>query len=133
MQSGYIMPSYLQPITGLIAAARSYVLPLVDHLTKKPDLASIALVLLILFLSLKVLNMLWQAVMFWVRLATRIIFWGGAIVVALWVVNRGMDGVVEDVGHWTQIWSSEYQHWSDQSQSARTMKNKFGAGSRRGR
>lgn len=104
---------------------RSYLLPLIDQVAKKPDLASIALVLLILFLSLKVLNMLWQAVMFWVRLATRIIFWGGAIVLVLWVVNRGMDGAIEDIGHWTRVWSGEYDYWKDQAQSAKGIQGAF--------
>lgn len=105
----------------MATGVRSYVIPLVDHVRQKPDLASIVLVLIILFLSLKLLNMLWQAVMFWVRLATRIAFWSGAIVLLLWVFNRGVDGVVEDVGYWTRIWNGEYQYWKDQTQSAKAM------------
>jgi len=131
LQTGYITPSYLRPFTVLTSAVKSYLLPLIDHVAQKPDLASIALVLLILFLSLKVLNMLWQAVMFWVRLATRIVFWGGAIVLVLWIVNRGADGVAEDVGHWTRVWSGEYEYWKDQSQSVKAMHDNFRIGRQR--
>ena len=133
MQSGLITPTYLRPFTTLTSAIRSYLLPLIDRVAQKPDLASILLVLLILFLSLKILNMLWQAVMFWVRLATRIIFWGGAAVIALWIANRGVDGAVEDMQHWSQVWTGEYQHWKDRSQSVKAVHDTFRAGAKRGR
>lgn len=128
IQSGYITPSYLRPFTAMTTVIKSYLLPLINHVAQKPDLTSIALVLIILFLSLKVLNMLWQAVMFWVRLATRIVFWGGAIVLLLWLFNRGVDGAIEDVGYWTRVWNGNYQYWKDQTQSARALHDNFKTG-----
>lgn len=107
---------------------QSYILPLFEHVTQKPDLTSILLVLVILFLSLKLLNMLVQAVMFWVRLASRIAFWGGAIVLLLWFFNRGVDGAMEDVGYWTRVWNGEYEYWKDQTKSAKATHNGFGKG-----
>ena len=77
--------------------------------------------------------MLWQAVMFWVRLATRIVFWGGAIVLVLWVVNRGADGAMEDVAYWTRVWTGEYEHWKDQAQSVKAIHEGFRTGSKRSR
>ncbi|KAL1305653.1 hypothetical protein AAFC00_007247 [Neodothiora populina] len=122
IQAGYVTPSYLQPLTTATNIARSYILPIIHKFIEKPDLASIALVLVILFLSLKVLNMLWQAVVFWMRLATRIAFWGGAIVLVLWLANRGFDGAVEDVNYWSRVWSGEYTYWKDQTQSAKSLR-----------
>lgn len=88
--------------------------------------------LLILFLSLKLLNMLWQAVMFWIRLATRIVFWGGATVLAFWIVHRGIDGAMDDLGYWTGVWKGELEHWQEKAESAKiTQKNFGGAGTKR--
>lgn len=92
---------------------RAYTTPILNAVTQKPDLATIALVLLILLLSLKLLNMLWTAVIFWVRLAYRIVFWGGLAAVALWMWTRGPDGVVEDLGYWAGAWNEEYKYWKE--------------------
>ena len=41
--------------------------------------------------------MMYRAVIFWVNLALRLVFWGGILVVGFWVYNRGPEGFVEDV------------------------------------
>lgn len=123
MQNGYITPSYLRPFTTILSTTKAYLLPLINHVVQKPDLASIALVLVILFLSLKLFNMLWQAVMFWVRLATRLAFWGGGLLVVLWLVNRGVDGAMEDVEYWSRIWKGEYSYWKTQAESTKLMRD----------
>lgn len=124
-------PAYLRPIYTITSTIRSYLLPLLDQITKKPDLASIVLLLIILFLSLRILNMLWRAVMFWVRLAYRVVFWGGLVMAGLWIYSRGVDGAVEDVGYWTGIWTKEYEYWKDQAEAARLVGNRMGQGNGR--
>ncbi|KAF2862809.1 hypothetical protein K470DRAFT_193955, partial [Piedraia hortae CBS 480.64] len=87
--------------------------------TNKPDLASIALLLVVIVASLKILDILWQTVKFWVRLARRIMFWSAVAVLALWFFARGPAGVVEDIWYWKQEWGREYQGWKEQERLAR--------------
>ncbi|GAB7350825.1 hypothetical protein MBLNU459_g1359t1 [Dothideomycetes sp. NU459] len=133
LQSGYVTPSYLRPFMAISSTIQTYLIPAIERVIQKPDLATIALMLLILFLSLKLLNMLWQAVMFWVRLATRIVFWGGLIVLGFWLANRGAEGAMEDVGYWTGVWKSNYEHWKDQAESAKLVRDNLGTGGARRR
>ncbi|KAK4993951.1 hypothetical protein LTR50_000166 [Elasticomyces elasticus] len=128
LHSDTFVPAPLRPLYSLGTTFKSYLLPLLDRVTQNPDLATIVLVLIILFLSLKILNMLWQAVMFWVRLATRIVFWGGIILTGLWVWNRGLGGVADDLGYWSGVWGEEYQYWKEQANAAGLLRENLGAG-----
>jgi hypothetical protein len=110
---------YLYRAYGVFSTVKSYVLPLIDQVSRKPDLATIALLLIIVLVSLKILDMLWQTLLFWIRLARRVIFWGGLAVLALWMWNRGPEGMMEDVGYWQETWSSEYTYWKDRENIAR--------------
>ncbi|EME49028.1 hypothetical protein DOTSEDRAFT_96624, partial [Dothistroma septosporum NZE10] len=94
---------------SLTLKAKSYMLPLVDQLSQKPDLATIALLLVILFISLKILNMLYQTAIFWFRMARKIAFWGSLVALALWMYTRGPDGVAADTQYWFETWQGEYK------------------------
>lgn len=107
-------------------------LPLIDRVSQKPDLATIALLLIIFFLSLKLLDMLWQAVMFWLRLVRRIVFWGGLALLGLWMYNRGPEGAMEDIGYWFDVWAGEYRYWKEQAETARMVRDRVGNGRGRG-
>jgi hypothetical protein len=85
-------------------------------LIEKPDLTKIALTLVILYLSLKLLNMLVQSVLFWVRLAFRISFWGGLAVLAFWISQRGIDGAAEDLEYWYRVWKGELEYYKGQAE-----------------
>ncbi|KAF2401067.1 hypothetical protein EJ06DRAFT_555699 [Trichodelitschia bisporula] len=88
---------------------RSYFLSALDTLANtSPSLTTVALLLIILFLSLKLLDMLYRAVMFWVRLALRVLFWGTIIGVGLWLWTRGADGVGDDLSEVQRVWGVEY-------------------------
>jgi hypothetical protein len=100
--------------------------------TKNPDLATIALLLVILFVSLKLLNMLLQSLLFWFRLARSIAFWGGLAVLALWMWTRGPEGMVEDAGYWMHVWSKEYEYWREREGAARLARNAGAGGAIRG-
>lgn len=56
--------------------------------------------------------MAYRAVMFWVNMLIRLVFWGAIVVVGMWVWNRGIDGFVEDVGGLFDFWSGEYERYS---------------------
>lgn len=95
---------------------QTYILPPVDRLIRtlaaKPDVASVLLLILLLFVSLKLLNLLYNAIMWWIRLAIRLVFWGTIIGAAAWIYSRGPDGVAEDIQRLADVWSGEYSYWS---------------------
>ena len=72
--------------------------------------------LVILYISLKLVNMLVQSVLFWVRLTFRITFWGGLVVLAFWLSQRGVDGAAEDVGYWYRMWKGELDYYKSQAE-----------------
>jgi hypothetical protein len=110
---------YLYRLYNGFSIIKSYVLPLIDQVSRKPDLATIALLLIIVLVSLKILDMLWQTLLFWFRLARRILFWGGLAALALWMWNRGPDGMMEDITYWQGVWSSEYRQLKDREDIAK--------------
>lgn len=121
---------YARQAFSAISTIKSYIVPLVDQISQKPDLATIALLLIIVLVSLKILDMLYQTVLFWARLVRRVVFWGGLAALALWMYTRGPDGVVDDVQYWFETWNGEYQKFKDQERVARLMHQKAGAGRR---
>jgi hypothetical protein len=106
--------SYTSTAYGYLNTARGYILPLIDQVSQKPDLATIALLLVILFVSLKLLNMLYQTLIFWIRMAWRLVFWGGLVALGLWMYNRGPEGVGEDIQYWADVWMQEREYWMEQ-------------------
>lgn len=66
--------------------------------------------------------MLWQTLMFWVRLTRRLVFWGGLAALGLWVWSRGPEGVVEDVGFWRARWGEEYGFWKEKERVAKLVR-----------
>ncbi|EOD47094.1 hypothetical protein GTA08_BOTSDO05432 [Neofusicoccum parvum] len=113
----------LKPLFSLLEAAKTHLLPLIDHVSKNPDLASITLLVVVLLVSLKILNILYRAVMFWITLAFRLVFWGTVVVVGLFVWSRGVEGAVQDFltwgRYWAGVWQSEYDRFQEQLEVAR--------------
>ncbi|PSN72757.1 hypothetical protein BS50DRAFT_628888 [Corynespora cassiicola Philippines] len=103
--------TFLTTTFGLLKTAQTHLTPLLTRLTTQPDLASILALLAILFLSLKILDMAYRAVMFWVALTLRVVLWGGAAVVAWWVYTRGVEGFVEDLGALVEFWGGEVERY----------------------
>jgi hypothetical protein len=82
---------------------------IVSSTSTSPSLGSIALVLVILFLSLKILGILYRTIIWWLSLAVRVGLVGGGILMAGWVYSRGPDGAVADVQYYGDYWMREYQ------------------------
>lgn len=120
--------SYGRQLYTLLNTAKSYILPLIDQVSKKPDLATIALLIVILFVSLKILNMLLQTVLFWLRLARTIAFWGGLGALGLWMYTRGPEGVWEDVQYWLKVWNQDYDYWKEKERVTRMARQRGGQG-----
>ncbi|EMD61754.1 hypothetical protein GGP41_004335 [Bipolaris sorokiniana] len=112
-------PSFADPalhiITTFLGFSRTlstHLSPLLNKLITQPDVASIVALLFIFFISLKILDMMYRAVVFWINLAFRLAFWGGILVVGLWVWNRGPEGFVDDVSGLIEYWMGEYERYS---------------------
>ena len=109
--SGYgAYSSYIYQFYSALNTIKSWLLPLIDQVVRKPDLATIALLLIIVLVSLKIVNMLMQTVLFWFRLAKTVLFWGGLAALGVWMWSRGPAGMVEDVQYWQGTWKNEYAH-----------------------
>lgn len=125
------MRPYAFQLLSYTSILKAYTAPLLNALTQKPDLATLALLLLILFLSLKILNMLVNTVMFWFRMLFRVAFWGGLAAVGLWMWTRGPEGVVEDLQLWAGMWAQEYRYFSERQEAdrmARGAQQPYGGG-----
>jgi len=72
------------------------------------DLPSLALILIIFVLAYILLTWVWAMIRFWVRLVSNIVFWGAIVGVGAYVWVRGIDGVVQDVQEWSEVWKAEY-------------------------
>jgi len=76
--------------------------------------------------------MLRQAVMFWVRMATRLLFWGTILVCGVYVWGRGVDGAVDDVrvygGALVDMWTREYDKYDNMQKQAKVAAQMDGAG-----
>ncbi|OCK73521.1 hypothetical protein K432DRAFT_387350 [Lepidopterella palustris CBS 459.81] len=86
--------------------------------------------------------MFWRAVMFWVRLVFRIVFWGSLVLAGVWVWNRGVDDAVQDaqsaVAYWVGYWQEQRVVYEQQVELAKRfgaagMREAGGWGGRRGR
>jgi len=116
-QTYWTVYSYLSPLLktaiSLYASIQSLFIPFVTQLRQSPDAASVLLLGILLFVSLKVLNILRRAVMFWVVMAARITTWGGLGLAALWLYTRGPVGAAEDLrgvlGYVGEMFWEEYQ------------------------
>ncbi|KAL3458808.1 nuclear pore assembly and biogenesis-domain-containing protein [Aspergillus heterothallicus] len=97
----HIKESYLDP--SLAHLRLSYldpyiVQPLAHLLASMPDLASVLVLIFILFVSFKVLDYTRRAVMFWVWLTMRLAWWATIISLGLYMYQAGWAKVARDLG-----------------------------------
>jgi hypothetical protein len=98
--------------------------------TTSPSLTTIALLLIIFFISLRLLDMLWRAFMFWIRLATRIVFWGSIAILGCWIWARGPEGVIEDIGGMMTTWRGELDKVNERVEYAKMFSSQMGNGAK---
>lgn len=125
----FLPPSLLNPLLtvlttsfGILKTLQTHLSPLLLRLTTQPDIASLALLLIILFVSFKILDMAYRAVVFWISLVFKLVMWGGIIVLGFWVYNRGVDGFAEDVRELVEFWSGEYERYEGEVKRFKGMK-----------
>lgn len=68
--------------------------------------------------------MAYRAVMFWVRLAFKVFWWGSILAVGLWVYNRGVDGFADDVKALMEFAAGEYDRFSGDVKSFQAQKER---------
>jgi hypothetical protein len=114
-------PSFANPLLhllttffGISRTLSEHISPLANKIITQPDVASILVLLAIFFISLKILGMMYRAVIFWVKLALQMVLWGGILVVGLWVYNRGLEGFVEDAQGLIEYWLGQYEMYSQE-------------------
>ncbi|KAF2833231.1 hypothetical protein CC86DRAFT_365182 [Ophiobolus disseminans] len=97
---------------GITRTLQTNLSPLITRVITQPDVATVLLLLAIFFISLKILDMMYRAVIFWVNMVIRLVFWGSIVVLGLWVWNRGVDGFVDDISGLFEYWTGEYEKYS---------------------
>ncbi|KAL2003940.1 hypothetical protein VTN02DRAFT_1459 [Thermoascus thermophilus] len=85
LRTAYLDPYIVRPLSALLASST-------------PDLVSVLLLALILFVSLKVLDYARRVVVFWITLALRLLFWGVVLSVAWYVYRVGCEKAIADAG-----------------------------------
>ncbi|KAI4193836.1 MAG: hypothetical protein LQ348_002762 [Seirophora lacunosa] len=87
----YAFPT-LYPVYALTNRLLSFAL------TEQPSLTSLALLAVLLIVSLKVLDMLRRAVVYWISVAIRLAMYAMALIVGMWIYQRGLEQTLEDLG-----------------------------------
>jgi hypothetical protein len=116
--------------------------PVLDRLTqalhRSPDIVVLAFFLTMLFLTIQILNWARRVVMFWTRMALRLVFWSAIIALGAMVWQRGLEATARDmmtigqqlIGYAAMvrdIWMREYQKYEAQERAGRAA-GRSGAG-----
>ncbi|OAK98682.1 hypothetical protein IQ06DRAFT_327227 [Phaeosphaeriaceae sp. SRC1lsM3a] len=104
---------------GLTRTLQTHLSPLLTRVVTQPDIATILALLAIFFISLKILDMAYRAVMFWVNMVIRLVIWGSIVVLGMWIWNRGPEGFYEDICGLGEFWMGEYEKYSGEVKSFR--------------
>lgn len=115
--------SIISTLFGLTRTLQTHFTPLLTRLIAQPDVATILALLAILLISLKILDMVYRTIMFWVRMALQLVFWGAVIVVGYWIWSRGPEGFIEDVQGLGGYWMGEYERFSGEARALKMQKD----------
>ncbi|KAJ6006196.1 Nuclear pore assembly and biogenesis protein [Penicillium sp. IBT 35674x] len=89
LRSAYVQPYIVEPLSTFLTSTSTAVMP---------DLLSVFLLVVIFFISLKILDYARRLVMFWVMLAFRLVFWGSLIGLGFYVYQVGVESAGRDLG-----------------------------------
>lgn len=134
----FLPPSVASPLLtiftsafGILRALQVHLSPLLTKIVTQPDVASILALIAIFLISLKILDMAYRAVMFWVKLVIKLAFWGTVVGVGFWVYNRGPEGFMGDLSELGGYWLGQYEKFARDAkgwQKAEEAQIKFQAG-----
>ncbi|KAG9238720.1 hypothetical protein BJ875DRAFT_437174 [Amylocarpus encephaloides] len=135
---------YLSPIRSFVWSLKSIIppiSPILSPLANKvvllaqdsPAIVSVAFLLVLLLVAIRILNFLRRVMMFWIRLTMRIAFWGAFGVLLGVVYQRGLGRTAEDLMVWGEelrvLWWKEYRRWEgyqNKLQQQQEMSGKMG-------
>ncbi|KAF2018690.1 hypothetical protein BU24DRAFT_418214 [Aaosphaeria arxii CBS 175.79] len=120
-----IISPFFKTLTTIFATLQTistHLHPLYTRVLTAPDATSVLLLIVILFLSFKILDMAYRAVLFWVRLVLRIAFWGTVGFVGVWIYKRGVDGFIDDVEGLARFWWGEWERFEGDVRDNRRRK-----------
>ncbi|KAJ5107419.1 Nuclear pore assembly and biogenesis protein APQ12 [Penicillium angulare] len=89
LRSAYVQPYIIGPLSTFLTSTSTAAMP---------DLLSVFMLLVILFISLKILDYARRVVMFWVTLAFRLVFWGSILGLGFYVYKVGVENAGQDLG-----------------------------------
>ena len=119
LRATYVQPYLIQPLSAFLTSSAM------------PDLLSIFLLVIILFISLKVLDYARRVIMFWVSLAFRLVFWGSVIGIAWYVYRVGVENASRDFGWLWGVLEGFFQDFQARGVAAANVNSNAG-GSRAG-
>lgn len=67
-------------------------------LTEQPSFLTLLLLALVLFISLKALDMMRRTIIYWISLAVKLMMWGAIVGAGVYVYYRGVEESVQDAG-----------------------------------
>ncbi|KAE9971163.1 hypothetical protein EG328_005817 [Venturia inaequalis] len=103
-------PSTLHTAYTYAICAQNYFLAALDVLTQsEASWQTIAITLLALLIALKIFSWVVNAIFSWVFLALRLAFWLCVGLFAVYVYQRGPEGMIEDVNGIVNTWTGEYE------------------------
>jgi hypothetical protein len=100
---------------GIMRALQTHLSPFLTRILAQPDVASVLLLVTLLLASFWVLNMAYRAVMFWVRLVSWFVMWGGVMGLGFWVYTRGPEQFVQDVQELATYWWDQYERFAGEA------------------
>ena len=86
----YLFPT-LWPLYRLTRIAFS-------RLSDAPDIATIIVLIILAYISLKVLDILRRQIVYWISVSLKLILWASVAFIGYYVYQRGVDQSLEDFG-----------------------------------
>jgi hypothetical protein len=139
----YLLPIY-NTLQQSLTTVRTQVAPIVlPHVNKalvlaqdSPGIISVGILILLLLIVLQIVNIVRRIMMFWVRLLTRILFWGGIALVIAVVWQRGLSRSANDLLNFGQeisdVWWGEYRRWEGYQNRGKQKQQQFAGYSKAG-
>ena len=121
---------YIRPIRSAIyqLQVRAYpiILPYLNRAAvlaqDSPGIITVGVLLLFLLIAMQILNFIRRVMMFWIRLITRVMFWGVVVLMVAAVWQRGVGRTVDDIAEWgrelNEVWWREYRRWEGYQKQA---------------
>jgi hypothetical protein len=119
--------SHLLTAQSFFSQITSFFLSILDPQSNaSPSWSTLLLLCVVLYLSLKVVDMLWRAIWFWTSFILKIILWLSIALAGLYVWTRGIEGSYEDLEYYVEYWMNEYGTWQKQAQIANSFRKASG-------